>query len=93
MLDVNSYFEGKVKSVAFKGESLPATIGVISPGEYDFDTSKYETITIVSGTLLVKFPDTDEWQSFSSGDSFEVAANKVFSVHSKGDTAYLCTYA
>jgi len=39
MLSVNSYFNDKVKSIAFEGEALPSTVGVISAGEYVFDTS------------------------------------------------------
>ena len=35
MLKVNEYFDGKAKSIAFQSDDLPATIGVISPGEYD----------------------------------------------------------
>ena len=34
MLKVNEYFDGKAKSIAFQTSSLPATVGVISPGEY-----------------------------------------------------------
>lgn len=93
MLTVNSYFDDNVKSIGFSGESLPATVGVISAGEYTFDTSKHETMTIVSGALTVQLPNTTEWTTFSAGDSFEVAANTVFTVKSDGDTAYLCTYA
>jgi uncharacterized protein YaiE (UPF0345 family) len=93
MLDVNEYFDGKVKSIAFQGEQLPATVGVMAPGDYQFDTSKHETITVVSGSLKVKLPGASEWQTFSAGASFEVAANQVFDLEVAQDTAYLCTYA
>jgi uncharacterized protein YaiE (UPF0345 family) len=93
MLTVNSYFDDKVKSIGFKGEALPATVGVISPGEYAFDTSKHETMTVISGTLTVQHPNTSEWVDYTAGQSFEVPANTVFTVKTSGDTAYLCTYA
>ena len=93
MFKVNDYFDGKVKSIAFQGEQLPATIGVMAPGDYEFDTSKHETITVISGALTVKLPDSDEWHSYKAGDSFEVAANKIFHLQVAADTAYLCTYA
>ena len=35
MLDVNEYFDGKVKSIGFQTETLPATVGVMAPGEYE----------------------------------------------------------
>lgn len=93
MLTVNSYFDDKVKSIGFEGETLPATVGVISAGEYAFDTSKHETMTIISGTLTVQHPNTTEWVDYTAGQSFEVEANTVFTVKTSGHTAYLCTYA
>lgn len=93
MLTVNSYFDDKVKSIAFQGEELPTTIGVISPGEYTFDTSQYETMTVISGALTVKLPKANNWQTFTVGKSFEVPAGAVFNVKAEADTAYLCTYA
>ena len=35
----NSYFEGKVQSLALREHDGPATIGVIEPGSYSFSTS------------------------------------------------------
>jgi len=93
MFKVNSYFEGKVSSIAFQGEQLPATVGVMAPGEYEFGTSQDEVMTIVSGALIVKLPGSEIWQTFTRGQSFEVAANCKFQLQVKQDTAYLCTYA
>jgi len=92
MLAVNSYFDDKVKSIAFKGDTLPTTVGVISPGEYAFDTSKNEVMTVLSGTLTVQLPNSEDWIDYSSGQSFAIAANQVFHVKTVSDTAYLCTY-
>ena len=92
MLDVNEYFDGKVKSIAFQTATLPATVGVMAPGEYQFDTSELETITVVSGALTVKLPDSDDWQEFMPGDIFTVAANLSLDLQVAVDTAYLCTY-
>lgn len=92
MLTTNEYFDGKVKSIGFQTVSLPATVGVMIPGEYEFDTSKKETITVISGALTVKLPGSDNWQTFNAGDSFIVNANQVFQLKVDIDTAYLCTY-
>ncbi|MFC3122901.1 pyrimidine/purine nucleoside phosphorylase [Agaribacter flavus] len=92
MFKVNEYFDGKVKSVAFKGESLPATVGVMAPGDYTFGTSEFETMTVVSGALIVQLPDESDWQKFNAGETFTVEANKEFLVKVSTDTAYLCTY-
>ncbi|WP_135077060.1 pyrimidine/purine nucleoside phosphorylase [Terasakiella sp. SH-1] len=92
-LSVNEYFDGKVKSIAFQGEKLPATVGVMAPGEYEFGTSQHETMSVISGALTVKLPGADEFVTFNSGQSFEVEANTKFQLKVKQDTAYLCTYA
>ena len=93
MFNVNQYFDGKVASIAFAGEQLPATVGVMAPGEYKFGTSQHEVMTVISGALTVLLPGTTDWQTFNSGQHFNVAANVKFQVKVNQDTAYLCTYA
>jgi len=92
MFDVNEYFEGNVKSIPFKGESLSSTIGVMASGNYIFGTSQKEVMTVVSGQLIVTLPNETEAKIFKTGESFKVSANKEFKVEVKTDTAYLCTY-
>jgi len=92
MFKVNEYFEGKVKSIAFQGEQLPATVGVMAPGNYEFGTSQREVMTVISGALTVKLPGASDWQTFRAGSHFEVAANEKFQLQVAADTAYLCTY-
>lgn len=92
MIEVNEYFDGNVKSIAFQGEKLPATVGVMEVGEYEFGTSQFETMTVVSGALTVQLPESAEWKTFNSGETFTVEANKKFGVKVATQTAYLCTY-
>ncbi len=92
MLEVNEYFEGKVKSIAFQSATLPATVGVMVPGEYEFSTNQKEKITVVSGALTVRLPDNENWQTFKDGEEFIVAANEKFQLKVAVNTAYLCTY-
>lgn len=93
MFDVNEYFEGKVKSIAFQGEELPATVGVMAPGDYEFGTSQKETMHIISGALTVKLPGESDFTTYKSGTTFNVDANVKFQVQVSQDTAYFCTYA
>lgn len=92
MLSVNEYFDGNVKSIGFQTATLPATVGVMAIGEYEFGTSEKETMTVVSGQLTVKLPEQSEWKSFDAGQSFIVEANKTFQLKVDVETAYLCTY-
>ena len=91
-MDVNEYFDGKVKSISFQTATLPATVGVMAPGEYEFPTSQKETMTVVSGALTVKLPGSDDWLEFDAGSGFVVDANETFQLKVAVDTAYLCTY-
>ena len=92
MIDVNEYFDGDVKSLAFDTDTLPATVGVMVPGEYTFNTADKEEVTIVSGAMTIKLPDSDTWDTYHVGDSFKVPANSAFDLRIKVNTAYLCLY-
>ncbi|MDK2779012.1 MAG: pyrimidine/purine nucleoside phosphorylase [Pseudomonadota bacterium] len=92
MLNVNEYFDGNVKSIALQTATLPATVGVMEPGEYEFGTSQKEVMTVISGGLTVLLPGSSEWQTFTDGQSFTVAANVKFGVKVTIQTAYFCTY-
>lgn len=92
MLEVNEYFDGKVKSIAFQSTTLPATVGVMAAGEYTFGTSQKEYMTVVCGELRVKLPGSETFVSFKDGETFIVEANQSFDLHVPNDTAYLCKY-
>jgi len=92
MLKTNEYFNGNVKSIGFQSSTLPATVGVMAAGDYTFGTDCRETMTVVSGALIVKLPEQSDWQTFSEGESFVLEANQRFDLQVKTDTAYLCTY-
>lgn len=92
MFKVNEYFDGQVKSIAFKTEHGDATVGVMAAGEYTFNTSTVEYMTITSGEMAVKLPDENDWKTFKIGDTFQVEANTAFDVKIEQDTSYLCVY-
>ncbi|MEP4146206.1 MAG: pyrimidine/purine nucleoside phosphorylase [Halioglobus sp.] len=92
MLRVNEYFDGNVKSIAVEGGDLPATIGVMAPGEYTFATSQKEYMTVIEGEMLVKLPDSGTWKKFVNGDTFSVQAGQNFDLQISRQTAYLCRY-
>ena len=92
MLKTNQYFDGSVASIGLQTATLPATVGVMDIGEYTFDTNQHEVMTVISGQLTVKLPDSDDWSDFHSGDSFEVPAGKAFDLKVPVQTAYFCTY-
>jgi len=92
MFKTNEYFDGKVKSIAFQTETLPATVGVMAQGEYEFGTSQKEYMTVTSGRLTVKLPGGDDWTTFKTGETFVVEANQSFQVKADVESSYLCKY-
>lgn len=92
MFNVNEYFDGKVKSIAFKNNNDNATVGVMAAGEYTFSTTSIELMTVTSGDMLVKLPGSDDWKNVQSGETFRVEAHQSFDVKMSGDTSYLCIY-
>jgi len=93
MFKTNEYFDGQVKSIAFQTETLPATVGVMAKGEYEFGTSQDEKMTVVSGSLTVKLPNASGWTTYKQGEDFSVEANQTFLVKADIESAYLCLYS
>ena len=92
MLKVNEYFDGNVKSIAFNTATLPATVGVMVPGDYVFNTADREAVTVISGAMRIKLAGETHPRTIRAGESFNVAANSSFDVSIDNDTAYLCLY-
>lgn len=92
MFKVNEYFDGTVKSIAFDMAAGPATIGVMAPGNYEFGTNQLEVMHVVAGSLKVKLPGTEAWETFAAGSQFTVPAKSKFQLTVTVDTAYLCEY-
>lgn len=92
MFNLNEYFGGKVKSLAFNSKQGKATLGVMAPGEFEFGTSTVEHMTVVSGVMKVMLPGETEWKAYKPFETFMVPANIRFNVKMTEETAYLCRY-
>ena len=89
----NIYFDGKVtsRSILFPDGSKK-TLGVMLPGEYEFNTADKEIMEILSGELSILLPGTEQWQHVKGGESFEVPAKSKFSLQVKTLTDYCCSF-
>jgi len=89
----NIYFDGKVTSrIVLFPNGEKKTLGIMLPGEYEFGTESKELMEITQGSLDVKLPGSDAWQTIKGGESFEVPANSSFSLVVKETTDYCCSY-
>jgi len=91
--EANVYFDGKVtsRSILF-ADGSKKTLGVMLPGEYEFNTADKEIMEIMSGDLEVLLPGAEDWQSLKGGESFEVPAQSKFSLKIKSVTDYCCSF-
>lgn len=91
--NANIYFDGKVTSrtVVFPDGSKK-TLGVMLPGEYEFDTAEKEIMEILAGQLDILLPGETEWRTINGGESFEVPAHSKFGLKIKKVTDYCCSY-
>ncbi|MFQ3230205.1 pyrimidine/purine nucleoside phosphorylase [Reinekea sp.] len=92
MIKHNEYFGGAVQSLSVSGHDKPATVGVMSIGEYEFGTEAAELMKVVVGQLIVKLPGSDDWLTYLAGTEFNVPANSKFQLKVTQETVYLCIY-
>ncbi len=88
----NIYFDGKVTSrTVLFDDGAKKTLGIMLPGDYEFNTDAKELMEILSGELEIKLPD-ENWKKISGGESFEVPANSSFKLKIFKVTDYCCSY-
>jgi purine/pyrimidine-nucleoside phosphorylase len=89
----NIYFNGNVTSrtIIFPDGSKK-TLGVMLPGEYEFNTGVKEIMEIMSGDLDVLLPGKKDWKAIKGGESFEVPAKSKFGLKVKTITDYCCSF-
>ena len=90
--EANIYFDGQVtsRSVIFQDGSRK-TLGIMLPGEYEFNTDEKEIMEIISGDLEVLLP-ASRWQGIKGGESFEVPAKSKFQLKVFKITDYCCSF-
>jgi len=89
----NIYFDGNVTSrTIIFADGSSKTLGIMLPGDYEFNTEAKEIMEITSGDLEVSLPGADGWQKVKGGESFEVPANSKFALKIKTVTDYCCSF-
>jgi purine/pyrimidine-nucleoside phosphorylase len=89
----NIYFNGNVASrtIIFPDGSKK-TLGVMLPGEYEFNTDAKEIMEIMSGDLDALLPGNKDWKAVKGGEAFEVPAKSKFGLKVKTITDYCCSF-
>lgn len=92
MIPMNTYFDGKVTSLAFENQEGRTTVGVMLPGDYQFGTSTVEYMTVVSGKMKVRLPGDTAWKTYHPFDTFRVEKGVSFDLQIEEACAYKCVY-
>ena len=91
--EANYYFDGKVTSrnIIFQDGSKK-TLGIMLPGEYEFNTEHKEIMEITSGEIEVLISSDEGWKEMSKGMSFEIPKNSSFKLKVNKTFDYCCSY-
>jgi len=91
--EANVYFDGGVTSrtVLFPDGSK-RTLGIMQPGEYEFNTEAAELMEILAGELDVVLPGGEGWMTVKAGQEFRVPAGSKFQLRVRELTDYCCSY-
>ncbi|MBI5100898.1 MAG: pyrimidine/purine nucleoside phosphorylase [Nitrospirae bacterium] len=89
----NVYFDGGVTSrTVIFADGSKKTLGIMQPGEYEFNTAAAEEMEILAGELEVLLPNETKWRHVKGGESFDVPAESKFSMNVKTLTDYCCSF-
>jgi uncharacterized protein YaiE (UPF0345 family) len=89
----NVYFNGNVNSrTVLFADGSKKTLGVMLPGDYEFNTAAAEIMEIMSGDLEILLPGAAGWKNVKGGETFEVPAKSKFSLKVKTLTDYCCSF-
>ena len=92
-LAANIYFDGKVTSrkITLEDGSFK-TLGIMLPGDYEFNTEKEELMEITAGEMTILIKGESEWREIKGGESFKVPANSSFKLKVSSVADYCCSY-
>ena len=89
----NLYFEGKVisRKITFSDDTIK-TLGIMLPGEYEFNTRSKELMEIISGELNLQLKSETTWNIIKDGMKFNVPKDSSFKVKVLKTVNYTCSY-
>ena len=89
----NIYFDGSVisRNITFHDGTIKS-LGVMMPGEYEFNTHSKEIMEIISGKLEYQILNQTGWTLITDEMSFDVPAKSSFKVRVIQISHYCCSY-
>lgn len=89
----NIYFDGKcVSHTVHLADGTRKSVGVIFPSSLTFNTGAPERMELVQGSCRVRLPGSNDWQTFGSGQTFDVAGDSSFDIEVSETLHYVCHF-
>ncbi len=90
----NIYYDGKVVSHRITlADNSTKTLGFIFEGDYHFGTEQAERMDVSDGSCIVTLDGSEESNTYTAGEHFNVPANSGFKIKVGTLTCqYVCTY-
>ena len=89
----NVYFDGKVTSrTIFLADGEKKTLGIMTQGQYEFETLDKEHMELLAGKLEVLLPGSEQWIFVEAGQAFEIPAHSKFKIIAQELSDYCCSY-
>lgn len=89
----NLFFDGKcVSHTVLFPDGSKKTCGVIFPSQLTFNTGAPEEMEINGGICKVKLAGSNEWKTYSAGQTFSVPGNSAFDIETVETLDYVCHF-
>jgi len=93
MKQANVYFDGKcVSHTVLFPDGVRKTIGIIFPSTLNFNTAAPEVMEINAGKCRVRLAGKDDWQTYTTGESFDVPGDSSFDIEVVEMLDYVCHF-
>jgi len=92
MYKIREYHGSKVMSLTNEEENNSFSIGIVSPGEFEFGAISKERYRVTSGEIEFWEEDENHWRLIREGKEFKVIDHKNFKMRTDKVSSYICFY-
>lgn len=92
MYELRKYHGEKVMSLTYEDENNSFSVGIISPGEYEFGSIRKELFTVTHGVISAWHEDSKGWGTYRREEMFIIPEQKNFRLKVDTISSYICHY-
>ena len=92
MFELRKYHGDRVMSLTYEDDAQSFSVGILSPGEYQFGSIRSELFTVTSGAISLKVENNEKWTTHAEKENFAVPERKNFTLRVDKVSTYICYY-